>query len=87
VGFTDGLVERANRAGQLFGDRRLRKALSGASLADGAALVTLRDRVVQVLERYAEGAVADDDITLVLCQFDPDQAEAPAQTTLRRGAA
>lgn len=87
VGFTDGLVERANRTGQLFGDRRLRKALSGASLADGAALVTLRDRIVQGLERYAEGVVADDDITLVLCQFDPDQAEAPAQTTLRRGAA
>jgi len=87
VGFTDGLVERANRTGQLFGDRRLRKALVGASLADGAALVTLRDRIVQGLERYAEGVVADDDITLVLCQFDPDQAEAPAQTTLRRGAA
>jgi phosphoserine phosphatase RsbU/P len=87
VGFTDGLVERANRTGQLFGDRRLRKALSGASLADGAALVTLRDRVVQVLERYADGAVAEDDITLVLCQFDPDQAEEPAQVTVQRGAA
>jgi len=87
VGFTDGLVERSNRTGQLFGDRRLRKALSGASLADGAALVTLRDQVVQVLERYAEGAVAEDDITLVLCQFDPDQAEAPVQATVRRGAA
>ncbi len=87
VGFTDGLVERANRKGQLFGDRRLRKALIGASLADGAALVTLRDRILQGLERYAEGAVAEDDITLVLCQFDPDQAEAPAQATLTRGAA
>jgi phosphoserine phosphatase RsbU/P len=87
VGFTDGLVERANRTGQQFGDRRLRKALSGASLADGAALVTLRDRVVQVLEHHADGAVAEDDITLVLCQFDPDQAEEPAQATVQRGAA
>jgi len=87
VGFTDGLVERANRAGQLFGDRRLRKALSGASLADGAALVTLRDRIVQVLEHYADGAVVEDDITLVLCQFDPDQAEEPVQAPVRRGAA
>jgi len=87
VGFTDGLVERANRTGQLFGDRRLRKALSGAALADGPALVTLRDRVVQLLERHADGAVAEDDITLVLCQFDPDQAGEPAQATVQRGAA
>jgi phosphoserine phosphatase RsbU/P len=87
VGFTDGLVERANPAGQLFGDRRLRKALIGETLADGAALVTLRDRIVQTLERYAEGAVADDDITLVLCQFDPGQEEAPAQQVMGRGAA
>lgn len=87
VGFTDGLVERANPAGQLFGDRRLRKALIGEPLADGAALVTLRDRIVQTLERYAEGAVAEDDITLVLCQFDPEQEEAPAQQVMGRGAA
>jgi serine phosphatase RsbU (regulator of sigma subunit) len=60
----------------LFGDRRLRRALIGEPLADGAALVTLRDRVVAALESYADGAVAEDDITLVLCQFDPAQAAA-----------
>jgi sigma-B regulation protein RsbU (phosphoserine phosphatase) len=87
VGFTDGLVERANPAGKLFGDRRLRKALIGESLADDAALVTLRDRIVQAVEQHAEGAVAEDDITLVLCQFDPEQAEAPAREAAERGAA
>jgi len=71
VCFTDGVVERANRAGKLFGDRRLRSALIGAPLADAHALETLRDRIIQTLEQYAEGVMADDDITLVLCQFDP----------------
>jgi sigma-B regulation protein RsbU (phosphoserine phosphatase) len=71
VCFTDGLVERANPAGKLFGDRRLRGTLIGSPLADGAALVTLRDRIVRELEAYASGVVAEDDITLVLCHYDP----------------
>lgn len=71
VCFTDGVVERANQAGKLFGDRRLRSALTGRALPDGRALVTLRDQIVQTLDRYADGAIAEDDITLVLCQFDP----------------
>jgi len=71
VCFTDGLVERANRMGKLFGDRRLRQALTGQPLPDGEALVQLRDRVISMVESYADGALADDDITFVLCQFDP----------------
>ena len=71
VCFTDGLVERANPAGKLFGDRRLRGTLIGAPLGDGAALVTLRDRIVRELEAYAGGVLAEDDITLVLCHYDP----------------
>lgn len=74
VCFTDGLVERSNPAGKLFGDRRLRRILMGAPLTDGEALVSLRDRVVHVVEQYAEGAIAEDDVTLVMCQFDPMQA-------------
>ena len=74
VCFTDGVVERANPAGKLFGDRRLRSALTGQKLPDGRALIQLRDQLVQTLERYAEGAIAEDDITFVLCQFDPASA-------------
>jgi serine phosphatase RsbU (regulator of sigma subunit) len=87
VCFTDGLVERANPDGQVFGDRRLRSALIGEVLADGPALVTLRDRVVEKLEAYAAGADAEDDITLVMCQFDPAQAQAPTEQASGRGAA
>src|SRR5690606_24704794 len=50
VCFTDGVVERANKAGKLFGDRRLRGALTGQPLPDAAALVRLRDRVLAALE-------------------------------------
>jgi len=71
VCFTDGVVERANPAGKLFGDRRLRSALTGQQLQDGPALVTLRDKLVVALDQYADGKVADDDITFVLCQYDP----------------
>lgn len=74
VCFTDGVVERANPAGKLFGDRRLRGALTGQKLTDGRSLTALRDHAVRTLERYAEGAIAEDDITLVLCQFDPQSA-------------
>ncbi len=75
VCFTDGVVERANPAGKLFGDRRLRGTLTGQPLSDGTALVGLRDRLVATLDGFAEGGVADDDITFVLCQFDPPLLE------------
>jgi sigma-B regulation protein RsbU (phosphoserine phosphatase) len=74
VCFTDGLVERANPSGKLFGDRRLRSALTGQPLPDSGALVRLRDTVLVTLDHYAEGAIAEDDITFVLCQFDPIMA-------------
>jgi serine phosphatase RsbU (regulator of sigma subunit) len=71
VCFTDGVVERANPAGKLFGDRRLRQTLTGQPLPDASALVTLRDRLVTTLDTYGAGHAADDDVTFVLCQFDP----------------
>src|SRR6185436_483136 len=46
VCFTDGVVERANPAGKLYGDRRLRGALTGQPLPDDRALIRLRDQIV-----------------------------------------
>ncbi len=87
VCFTDGVVERANPAGKLFGDRRLRNALVGQTLPDGDALVRLRDLVVHTLDQYGEGSIPDDDITFVLCQYDPPEAVGGTRTSSRRGAA
>jgi serine phosphatase RsbU (regulator of sigma subunit) len=84
VCFTDGLVERSNRAGKLFGDRRLRSTLTGQSLADDQSLIRLRDTLVSTLDRYAEGSMPEDDITLVLCQYDPPVA---GRGSMGRGAA
>lgn len=74
VCFTDGVVERANPAGKLFGDRRLRTALAGQPVPDAHSLVTVRDNVLAAVERHADGAMAQDDITFVLCQYDPQPA-------------
>lgn len=91
VCFTDGVVERANPTGKLFGDRRLRSTLTGQPLPDGMALIHLRDRLVHTLDQYAEGMMADDDITFVLCQFDPpvdaSHNDARRSSMSRRGAA
>lgn len=74
VCFTDGLVERANPAGALFGDRRLLRAMKSQSVDSEDALVALRERVVKAVESYAEGEVAGDDVTFVMCQYDPPAA-------------
>ncbi|HTJ41665.1 MAG TPA: SpoIIE family protein phosphatase [Kofleriaceae bacterium] len=75
VAFTDGLVERQNKTGKLFGDRRLRSAIHGQVVqTDGESLVQLRDRVLAASEAFAEGVTAEDDVTFVLCQFDPPAA-------------
>ncbi len=86
VMFTDGLVERANPSGKLFGDRRLRGALQGQSVADAAALVTLRDRLLGAVEAFAAGQTAEDDTTLILCHYDPPAARA-SRVSLRSGGA
>ncbi len=75
VCFTDGLVQRQSPTGKLFGERRLRNMLQGSVVdVDGTSLVALRDKVVSAVDAFAEGTIAEDDITFVLCQFDPPSA-------------
>lgn len=75
VAFTDGLVERQASNGKLFGDRRLRSIFAGKQLpADPSALTALRDEVKETVDHFASGTVSQDDITIVLCQFDPPAA-------------
>lgn len=74
VCFTDGLVERANPAGALFGDRRLLRALRNQPVRGEQALLALRERVVAAMEEHAAGGEASDDVTLVMCQYDPAAA-------------
>ncbi len=77
VAFTDGVVERQAPSGKLFGDRRLRSIFTGATMGgDGASLGRLRDTVRTQIDEFAGGTVAQDDITFVLCHYDPVSAGA-----------
>ncbi len=74
VAFTDGVVERQNPTGKLFGDRRLRTLLHGQPAVTEAQLLALRQRVIDAIESFAEGTDASDDVTFVFVQYDPDIA-------------
>jgi phosphoserine phosphatase RsbU/P len=72
VGFTDGVIDRVDRAGNRFGDRRLRALLGKRTLdGDGVGLSALRDDILARMRAFADGTPADDDMTLVLCQYEP----------------
>jgi phosphoserine phosphatase RsbU/P len=68
VAFTDGVVERQNPAGRLFGDRRLRAVFRGRRAEHDEDLLDLRTRLVEAVEAFAEGSTAQDDVTFVLVQ-------------------
>lgn len=58
---TDGLLEARNKNGQGFGWDRIEAALSCASLSPQDAI----EGLVQALERFREGALQTDDVTMV----------------------
>lgn len=58
--FTDGVTEARDRSGQMFGEDRLREALSGAQGAE--ALVA---SVMAAVEAFSAGADPADDITVL----------------------
>ena len=72
VVFTDGVVERQAPTGKQFGDRRLSSLFAGRTIAEGGAgLAALRAHVRDAIEAFAAGTEAQDDITFVLCHYDP----------------
>lgn len=70
VAFTDGVVERSNPAGKLFGDRRLRAVFRGQRVESPAELLSLRERVIGAIDAFADGTTSQDDVTFVLVQCD-----------------
>ena len=72
VFFTDGVIDRVDGDGKRFGDRRLRRLLARQSAGRyGEGLAALATTSSPRCRRFAEGAPADDDITLVFVQYDP----------------
>jgi hypothetical protein len=76
VFFTDGLIDRADPTGARFGDRRLRRFLRAGPARDVPGL--MRD-MLGTVDAFSRGTPADDDVTLVLCEFDPRPAESMPQ--------
>jgi serine phosphatase RsbU (regulator of sigma subunit) len=76
---SDGVVDRLNQAGERYGDRRLRKMLSGSAATSRATAVdvtAMRDQIVDEVESFAHGAPLDDDMTLVVIGFKTRQLAA-----------
>ncbi len=72
VFYTDGVIDRIDPNGNRFGDRRFRGMLVNRSFAaQGAGLSALRDEILSRMKTFAGNAPADDDVTLVVCQYDP----------------
>lgn len=61
--YTDGMIERRSRAGELFGLERLQKVLHAGRKLSAAALV---QRCFAELERFGGGGPAPDDQTLLV---------------------
>jgi hypothetical protein len=64
--YTDGVTEARSPAGELFGVERLRSAFREASngTADGAVR-----GVVAAVERFADGAPQEDDVTMLALRW------------------
>ena len=72
VFYTDGVIDRVDAVGNRFGDRRLRHMFLHRTIGpDGAGITELRDAIIGQMSTFAAGQPADDDVTLVLCHFDP----------------
>jgi sigma-B regulation protein RsbU (phosphoserine phosphatase) len=65
--YTDGVTERTDRQGRMYDLPRLGTALSAAARLPATGLI---ERVVEDLERFADGHEPEDDLTLLAIGFD-----------------
>jgi sigma-B regulation protein RsbU (phosphoserine phosphatase) len=61
--YTDGILERRSRSGELFGLARFQELLSAGRALSAAALV---ERSFDQLERFGDGGPPRDDATLLI---------------------
>jgi sigma-B regulation protein RsbU (phosphoserine phosphatase) len=76
---TDGLSEAMDPAGVLLGEERVRALLEGAR---GESVETVRDRLVELVDRHGAGRERADDLTLLVLSREPRYAApvaAPSQ--------
>jgi len=67
---TDGLFDRISVSGDRFGEKRLRMLLTGHEMgASGEGVMELRDHIVEQVDAFGAETPADDDMTLIVCQY------------------
>lgn len=67
--YSDGLTEAINAAGEPFGMRRLREAISAAPRLPAAML---HDRILESVAEFTAGAELRDDLTLAVLEYRPE---------------
>jgi sigma-B regulation protein RsbU (phosphoserine phosphatase) len=84
--YTDGLIDRLNQTGLRFGEKRLRELLTRTPLtASENAVQKLKDEIIDEMTGFAGGEPPDDDVTLVLVQYEPPVAAAVKAQTSEAG--
>lgn len=73
VFYTDGIVDVKSPDGELFGERRFLKSLSGINSQDVDQTV---DLVFGQLNNFRKGTPLDDDVTLILIEYDRNKQQA-----------
>ncbi len=68
--YSDGLTESENAEGEFFGTERLRSCLREHA-RDGAA--ELHTAILAALERFGDGGVVRDDITILVLEYAPSE--------------
>jgi phosphoserine phosphatase RsbU/P len=64
--YSDGVTEAQNAAGQFFGKKRLREAVSGHA---GESCRTVHDAIQEAIVAFTEGAAQSDDITVLVLEL------------------
>ncbi len=64
--YSDGVTDAVNAAGDYFGRRRLKETVETFPEAMAGML---HESVIKTLERFTEGALQEDDITLLMLQY------------------
>ncbi|MGB8451388.1 MAG: PP2C family protein-serine/threonine phosphatase [Anaerocolumna sp.] len=66
--YTDGVTEAADKNEKLFGETRLKQFLNGLDTSK-MDLSRILSKIIQELQKFADGANQDDDITMLLMEY------------------
>lgn len=72
---SDGVADRTGADGRRFGERRIRRLLSDPAADGNTAVRRLRTEFLAAVREFAADTDADDDLTLVICEYRADSLQ------------